>query len=124
MKKLDLMILKVLLVILTIALISSFMSDLKMMLKLISMFFSAIYLFFLMIHIVMLFPIIMIWITIEEKTENLKIKEKSIILEWLLNLTIFLFICAVIYGLTPIVLAMMYNGTIDINEALNRIKYL
>jgi hypothetical protein len=70
------------------------------------------------------FPLIMIWITIKEKTSDLRIKEKSIILAEFLNIIIFLVVFAAIYVAIPITLAMMYNGTMDLTEAFNRIENL
>jgi hypothetical protein len=79
---------------------------------------------FLFLHLVLLFPLVMIWITIKEKTSDLRIKEKSIILAEFLNILIFLAVFAAIYVAIPIALAMMYNGTTDLTEAFNRIENL
>jgi hypothetical protein len=124
MKKIDLIIVKTFLIIISVFLIASFIIDFKLTLKAIAIVLFVPYISFLFSHIALMYPLVMILITIENRTSNLKLKEKSIILFTLLQLLIFLIACAAIYVVIPIILAMMHNGTIDLTEAFNTIKSL
>ena len=126
MKKIDKIIISIVVVSAIVLLGYGLTFYLPMLLKILALILGAAYVFFLMMHIGLCYPLFAICITISDNTRDndiLKtIQSKSVILYALTNIAMYGVALALIYVGVPLVIAMLVSGDINIYNAFESLK--
>jgi len=92
-------------------------------LKILSVVLAIAYGFFILLHISLLFPLAVIFMATGDVIRNSSILgvigAESRVLLWLAKALIHLLVIFIIYFVVPIIIAMLYNGHINVDHALD-----
>ena len=122
MKKIDVVIILTLVITIIVLFCYSVIFYLMMTIKVISIILFFAYCFFIILHLMLCYPLFAICMIIRGKTRDnniLKsIENKSKILWAFVNLLMFSFVLCFIYLGIPLIIAMLYNGSISVDNAV------
>lgn len=127
-KPLDKKIIRTTLFLLAMTLIISLISNFYLTLKGISFIGIVLYYFFILGHIMLCYPtlVIICWTKDLIESQNFfeKIRDKSKIIYTSIVVVFCLISLCVVYFIIPLILAMMFNGSINYHTALSSLKYV